>query len=208
MLTDRLVQFYHCLVGLSFVFLQNSLTSSLHHFIDPIFKCIRNSTASHKPLFQPGPSTTISCLCGYPSFLNGPQTWNSSCHFPAQNPPRGFLPRRPGSYLQHAGSSRHVSSVQFSSVTQSCPTLCDPMDCNTPGLPVHHQLPEFTQTHVHWVSDAIQPSHPLSSPSPPAFNLSQHQGLFKWPFHLSRQTQLWHVGSSSLTREGIRSVES
>ena len=59
-------------------------------------------------------------------------------------------------------------SVQFSSVTQSCPTLCDPMNCSTSGLPVHHQLPEFTQTHVHQVSDAIQPSHPLSSPSPPA----------------------------------------
>ena len=70
--------------------------------------------------------------------------------------------------------------VQFSSVAQSCPTLCDPMDCSTPGLPVHHQLPEFPQTHVHWVGDAIQPSHPLSSPSPPTFNLSQHQGLFKW----------------------------
>jgi len=70
--------------------------------------------------------------------------------------------------------------VQFSSVTQSCLTLCDPMDRSTPGLPVHHQLPEFTQTHVHWVSDAIQPYHPLSSPSPPALNLSQHQGLFKW----------------------------
>ena len=67
-----------------------------------------------------------------------------------------------------------VCSVQFSSVTQSCPTLCDPMDCKTPGLPVHHQLPEFTQTHVHWVGDAIQPSHPLSSPSPSTFNLSQH----------------------------------
>ena len=68
----------------------------------------------------------------------------------------------------------------FSSVAQLCPALCDLMDCSTPGLPVHHQLPEFTQTHVHWVSDAIQPSHPLSSPSPPAFSLSQHQGLFKW----------------------------
>ena len=73
----------------------------------------------------------------------------------------------------------HVS-VQFSSVTQSCPALCDPMNHSTPGLPVHHQLPESTQTHVHWVGDAIQPSHPLSSPSPPALNLSQHQGLFKW----------------------------
>jgi len=75
-----------------------------------------------------------------------------------------------------------IYSDQFSSVSsvaQSCPTLCNPMDCSTPGLPVHHQLSEPTQTHVHWVGDAIQPSHPLSSPSP-AFNLSQHQGLFKW----------------------------
>ena len=71
-------------------------------------------------------------------------------------------------------------SYQFSSVAQSCPTLCDPMNCSTPGLPVHHQLLEFTQTHVHWVSDAIQPSHPLSSPSPPAPNPSQHQSLFQW----------------------------
>ena len=71
-------------------------------------------------------------------------------------------------------------SVQFSSVTQLCLTLCDPMDCSMPGLPVHHQLPEFTQSHVHWVSDAIQLSHPLFSPSPPALNLSQHQGFFKW----------------------------
>ena len=71
-------------------------------------------------------------------------------------------------------------SVQFSSVTQSCPTLCDLMNCSTPGLPVHHQLPECTETHVHWVSDAIQPSHPLSSPSPPAPNPSQHQDLFQW----------------------------
>ena len=70
--------------------------------------------------------------------------------------------------------------VQFSSVAQLCPTLCEPMNCGTPGLPVHHQLPEFTQTPVHWVSDAIQPSHPLLSPSPPALNPSQHQGLFKW----------------------------
>ena len=66
-------------------------------------------------------------------------------------------------------------SVKFSSVAQSCPTLCDPMNRSTPGLPVHHQLPEFTQTHVHWVGDPIQPSHPLSSPSPPALILSQHQ---------------------------------
>ena len=72
-----------------------------------------------------------------------------------------------------------LSHPQFSSVTQSCLTLCDPMYCSTPGLPVHHQLPEVTQTHVHWVGDAIQPSYPLSSPSPLAFNLSQRQSLFQ-----------------------------
>ena len=69
---------------------------------------------------------------------------------------------------------------QFCSVTQSCLTLCHPKDSSTPDLPVHHQLLELAQNHVHWVSDAIQPSHPLSSPSPPAFNLFQHQGLFQW----------------------------
>ena len=76
--------------------------------------------------------------------------------------------------------SVQFSSVQFSSVAQSCPTLCDPMNSSTPGLPVHHQLREFTQTHIHRVSDAIQPSHLLSSPSPPAPNPSQHQSLFQW----------------------------
>ena len=76
-------------------------------------------------------------------------------------------------------TSSPISSVQvISLVIQSCPALCDPMDCSTPGLPLHHQLPEFTQTHAHSVGDAIQQSHPLSSPSP-AFNLSQHQGLFQ-----------------------------
>ena len=84
-------------------------------------------------------------------------------------------------------SSVQFSSVQFSSVIQSCPTLCDPKNRSTPGLPVHHQLPEFTQTHVHRVSDAIQPSHPLSSRSPPAPNPSQHQSLFQW---VSRGLQL------------------
>ena len=76
--------------------------------------------------------------------------------------------------------TKPFSSVQFSSVAQSCPTLCDPMSHSTPGLPVHHELPEFTHTHVHRVGDAIQPSHLLSSPSPPFPNLSQHQGLFQW----------------------------
>ena len=94
-----------------------------------------------------------------------------------------------------------ISSVQCSSVTQSCPTLCDPMNLSTPGLPVHHQLRESTQTHVHWISDAIQPLQPLSSPSP-ALSLSQHQGLSKWvssshqvakvlEFQLQHQSYQW-----------------
>ena len=88
-------------------------------------------------------------------------------------------------YKDSVGSSIAVGCVgsmvgfSFSSVTQSCPTLCDPMDCSMPGFPVHHQLLELAQTHVHRVSDAIQPYHPLSFPSPPVFNLSKHQGLFQ-----------------------------
>ena len=93
-------------------------------------------------------------------------------------------------------SEQGIISVQFSSVTQSCLTLCDPMNHSTPGLPVHHQLPEFTQTHVPWVSDAIQPSDPLSSPSPPVPNPSQHQGLFKWVnFHI-RWPKYWSFSFS------------
>ena len=89
--------------------------------------------------------------------------------------PKGFM-------SIHTFRSKNIFNAlyicsQFSSLAQSCPTLCNPMDCSTPGLPVHHQLPEFTQTHVHWVM-SIQPSHSLSSPSAPALNLSQHQGLF------------------------------
>ena len=82
-------------------------------------------------------------------------------------------------YLKKQERNQINNLVQFSSVTQSCPTLCDPMNHSTPGTPVHHQLPKFTQTHVHRVSDAIQPSHPLSSPFPPASNPSQNQGLFQ-----------------------------
>ena len=87
--------------------------------------------------------------------------------------------------------SAQLSSVQLSSVAQSCPTLCDPMNRSMPGLPVHHQLPESTRTHVCRVSDAIQPSHPLSFPSPPALNLSQHQGLFQWVNSKKKEDSLW-----------------
>ena len=92
-----------------------------------------------------------------------------------------------------------LSSVQFISVTQSCLTLCDPMNRSTPGLPVHHQLPGFTQTHVHRVGDAIQPSHPLSSPSSPAPNHSQHQGSFP-------MSQLFTWGGQSIGVSASSSV--
>ena len=89
--------------------------------------------------------------------------------------------KRVKNWKQSSGTGEwRTTSVQFSSVTQSCMTLCDPMNHSTPGLPVRHQLLEFTQTYIHWVGDAIQPSHPLSSASPRAFNLSQHQHLFQW----------------------------
>ena len=97
------------------------------------------------------------------TFIRGRETASHACFMKAVSSPR----KGPG-------------SLQFSLVAQSCPTLCDPTDCSMPGLPVHHQLPEFTQTCVHRLGDAIQPSHPLSPPSPPAFNLSQHQGLLQW----------------------------
>ena len=102
--------------------------------------------------------------------------------------------------MHHFYNQKKQYTYQISSVAQSCLTLCDPMNRSTPGLPVHHQLPEFTQTHVHWVGDAIQPSHPLSSPSPSALNLSQHQGLFQWVSSLHQvakvlEYQLQHQSS-------------
>ena len=106
--------------------------------------------------------------------------------------------------------------IQFSSAVQSCPTLCNPMDYSMPGFPVHHQLLEPSQTHVHWVGDAIQPSHPLSFPSPPAFNLSQHQGLFQWvssshqvakvlEFQLQHQSFQWIFRTDPLYKEQVGS---
>ena len=96
--------------------------------------------------------------------------------------------------------------VQFSSVAQLCLTLCNPMDCRTPGFPVHHQLPELAQTHVHWVGDAIQPSHPLSSPSPPAFNLSQHQSLFQWVSSSSGDQSIGGSASASVLPMNIQDL--
>ena len=98
-------------------------------------------------------------------------------------PSPGYLPdpgMEPASPALQTHSLAVSYSVQFSSVARSCLTLCNPINCSSPGLPVHHQLLEFTQTNFHRVGDAIQPSHPLSSPSPPALNLSKHRGLFQW----------------------------
>ena len=95
------------------------------------------------------------------------------------------------------GHHQCLNTLQFSSVVQLCLTLCNPMDCNTPGFSVHHQLLEFTQTHIHWVGgDAIQPSHPLSSPSPPAFSLSQNRGLFQWVSSSHQVAKVWSFSFS------------
>ena len=125
---------------------------------DPLEK--EMATGEGNPVFLPGKSHGKRSLAGYSPWC---------CKRVGPN-----LATKQQQYLQIT-----EASVQFSPVTQLCPTLCDPTNHSTPGLPVHHQLPEFTQTHVHRASDAIQPSHPLLSPSPPAPNPSQHQSLFQ-----------------------------
>ena len=140
------------------------------------------------------------------SILDGP--WRAG-RFPN-------LERKKKSGEGEEGASKMSSHTgrKFNSAGQSCPTLCNPMDCSTPGLPVYHQLLELTQTHVHRVSDAIQPSHPLSSPSPPGLNLSQHQGLFQWvssphqvarvlEFQLQHQSIRWYSGLISFRRDWL-----
>ena len=127
---------------------------------------------------QPRNQTGVSCIAGrfFTELSGKPRYWAESLHCSPETIAALLigLPFRSIPF-----SSVQFHSVQFRSVTQLCPTLCDPMNRSTPGLPVHHQLPEFTQTHVHRVGDAIQPSHPLSSPSPPSPNPCQHQGLFQ-----------------------------
>ena len=118
-------------------------------------------------------------------------TWNFAQYFMSTCMGGGFR----GQCMCMAESLLWSPETQFSSVAQSCLTLWDPMDCSTPGFLVHHQLLELAQIHVHWVGDAMQPSHPLSPPSPPAFDLSQHQGLFQWVLHQVAQVlgfQLQH----------------
>ena len=154
--------------------------SSLSSFVGSLehpYHCWEVSHPNCLPCFWLSPPagcvlTAISSAPGCLQYTSGCISWGCLRSLEA-----GFDQDRSSLML---ALSFFAHSVQFSSVAQSCLTLCDPMDCSTPGLPVHHQLPEFAQTHVHWVGDAIQPSHPLSFPSPSTFNLSQHQGLFKW----------------------------
>ena len=130
----------------------------------------------------PTPSYRPPLAEGYsPEDINSLPCWARVCRLRMLPGLQRKLCNRRVETLLPRGATKYKmpSSVQFNSVAQSCPTLCDPMNRSTPGLPVHHQLPEFAQTHVHRVRDAIQPSHPQSSPSPPAPNPSQHQSLFQ-----------------------------
>ena len=166
-------------------------------FLPPSGKCLRNlsvMSGSSKPnvCSPPGSSTHGDSSgkntgVGYHVLLQG--------IFPTQ----GLNPGLPHCRWILYHLSHQFSSFQFSSVAQLCPTLCNPMNRSTPGLLVHHQLPEFTQTHVHRVGDAIQPSHPLSSPSPPAFKLPQCQGLFQ-------MSQLFASGGQSIGVSASTSV--
>ena len=143
----------------------------------------RQPTRLHRPWDSPGKNTGVSCHVLFQCMkVKSKSEVFQSCPT-LHNPMECSLP---GSSAHGISQARVLewgavtaSSVQLRSVTQSCPTLCDPMNRSTPGLPVHHKLPEFTQTHVHQVGDVIQPSHPLSSLSLPASNPSQHQGLFQ-----------------------------
>ena len=123
------------------------------------------------PIFLPGEPHGQRSLVGY-------SPWSLKEPYTTELLTLNFFSSSLFTLLSHSSPVLDKIIFQFSSVTQSCPTLCDPMNHSTPGLPVHHQLPEFTQTHVHQVSDAIQPSHPRLSPSPSP-NLSQHQSLFQ-----------------------------
>ena len=148
------------------------VTLWLQGFYPRFFPCLGHSATRELPDWVPN-LIQVSLL--HTSFLVRP-----SQTLPLENccTPQPVSPFSP--YLISFHNIHYHLYNQFSSVTQSCPTLHDPMNCSMPGLPIHYQLLESTQTHVHWVSDAIQLSQPLLSPSPPALNLSQHQGLLKW----------------------------
>ena len=148
-----------------------------------------SSAVSTRPL-----STSLSLLL----------TWKLVHHQIGRRPKEKFLQRRctDGQQTRASNLNRSHYSVQFSSVNQSCPILCDPMDCNTAGFPVHHQLQELVQ--IYWVGDAFQPSHPPSSHSPPAFNLSQHQGIFQWVSSSHQVGKVWVSAPASILPMNIQ----
>ena len=157
--------------------------SSTH--IKDWISCFTQSTESNVHLIQKQHLTDTLRIMGYSTCVcqSHPKSWypyskraREQNYLPGFHGPGWDVRCITSACLLLARSQVH----QFSSVTQLGPTLCDPMNCSMPGLPVHHQLPELTQTHVHWVGGAIQPSNPLSSPSSSTFNLSHHPGLFKW----------------------------
>ena len=138
-----------------------------------------------------------TCMCVFiyakwkiQSLLDGISEKAQFCQLNKDNP----------SYLKRQARFRHD---YFCSVTKSCPTLCDPMDWSMPDFPVLHYLPELAQIHVHWVGDAIQPSHSLSSPSPPVLNLSQHQGLFQWVSSSHQVAKVLELQLQHLSYQGI-----
>ena len=158
---------------------------SLKNCKDALYRLSIQQTKGYNQLTCPGPQAAKLLLASPPLCI----TRTAPCHLRFENI-SVFIKWLVLAFLMLIYLYKYLKQeknhilqlIQFSSVTQSCPTLCNPMNCITPGLPVHHQLLKYTQTNVHWVmvGDAIQSSHPLLSPSPPALNLSQHQGLFKW----------------------------
>ena len=169
-----------------------------------VWLCVTPQTVAHQAPLSLGFSREWSGL-PFPSPMHESEKWKWSCSV-VSGPQRPHGLQLPGSSVHGIFQARvlewgavcklkpqkiplHTCQNQFSSVAQSCPTLCDCMDCSTPGFPVHLQLLKLTQTHVHHVGDTIQPSHPLSSPSP-VFNLSQHQGLFHWVGSLRQMSKV------------------
>ena len=140
------------------------------------------------------PGLGVSSSCGF-CLCSHQHTWGNSTHWAFREGGGSLLKCQLPIWLQWLGSAGgHISGqhrlVRFSAVAQLCPALCDLRDCSMPGFSVLRYLPEFAQTHVQWVGDAIQPSHPLSPPAPPAFNLSQHQGLYQWVGFLHQVAQV------------------
>ena len=152
---------------------------SFHSEVTDLQRSCKDSTTNfHIPCTENPQMRKFYYNCFILSLSLHTHTQKQICHL--QQNLKTFLPKQIKTTMRYPLTSVRIRSDQIRSVAHSCLTLCNPMNRSTPGLPVHHQLPEFTETHIHWVGEAIQPSHPRSSPSPPAPNPSQHQSLFQW----------------------------